>query len=103
MKRLFLLILSFMFLGGAVSTSAFYISSSLNIAGTQTSGGGESQSDILENDDQVTANAPTNDGYWTDSGNYATSFAGGSGTESDPYLIETPQQLARNTILQGKP
>ena len=42
----------------------------------------------------MTANAPTNDGYWTDSGNYATSFAGGSGTESDPYLISTPQQLA---------
>ena len=37
---IFLLVLSFMFLGGAVSTSAFYISSSLNIAGTQTSGGG---------------------------------------------------------------
>ena len=42
----------------------------------------------------MTANAPTNDGYWTDAGNYATSFAGGSGTESDPYLISTPQQLA---------
>ena len=42
----------------------------------------------------MTANAPTNDGYWTDSGNYATSFAGGSGTSSDPYLISTPQQLA---------
>ena len=42
----------------------------------------------------MTANAPTNSGYWTDSGNYATSFAGGSGTSSDPYLISTPQQLA---------
>ena len=40
------------------------------------------------------ANAPTNDGYWTDAGNYATSFAGGSGAENDPYLISTPQQLA---------
>ena len=40
MKRLFLLILSFIFLGGAVSGSAFYIHSSLNIADTQTSGGG---------------------------------------------------------------
>ena len=59
----------------------------------ETNGGGNSQSDILEND-EVTANAPTNSGYWTDSGNYATSFAGGSGTSSDPYLIETPQQLA---------
>ena len=42
----------------------------------------------------MTANAPTNDGYWTDAGNYATSFAGGTGTEDDPYLISTPQQLA---------
>mgnify|MGYP001622991989 CR=1 FL=1 len=56
-----------------------------------------------ENDDDVIANAPTNDGLWTDSGNYATSFAGGTGTSTDPYLIETPQQMARNTILQGKP
>ena len=40
MKRLFLLILSFMFLGGAVSSSAFYINSSLNAVDTQTSGGG---------------------------------------------------------------
>ena len=42
----------------------------------------------------MTANAPTNDGFWTDAGNYATSFAGGSGTSTDPYLISTPQQLA---------
>ena len=47
----------------------------------------------------MTANAPTNSGYWTDSGNYATSFAGGTGTEDDPYLIETPQQLARLAYL----
>ena len=47
----------------------------------------------------MTANAPTNSGYWTDAGNYATSFAGGSGTESDPYLISTPQQLARLAYL----
>ena len=47
----------------------------------------------------MTANAPTNSGYWTDAGNYATSFAGGSGTESDPYLISTPQQLAYLSVL----
>ena len=43
MKRLFLLILSFMFLGGAVSGSAFYISSSLNAVEHETSGGGNPQ------------------------------------------------------------
>ena len=47
----------------------------------------------------MTANAPTNSGYWTDSGNYATSFAGGTGIESDPYLISTPQQLAYLSVL----
>ena len=43
-----------------------------------------------------------NDGYpvfiqvekWSDIGNYATSYAGGSGTKEDPYLIETAEQLA---------
>ena len=90
-----------MFLGGAVSSSAFFINNGLQV--TETNRGGEFTTSENENLDDVTASAPTNDEYWTDSGNYATSFAGGSGTESDPYLIETPQQLARNTILQGKP
>ena len=31
--------------------------------------------------------------YWSDSGVRATSFAGGSGTSSSPYLISTPAQL----------
>ena len=31
--------------------------------------------------------------YWSDSGIRATSFAGGSGTSSSPYLISTPAQL----------
>ena len=97
MKRLFLLILSFMFLGGAVSSSAFYINNGLQV--TETNRGGEFTTSENENLDDVTANAPTNSGYWTDAGNYATSFAGGSGTESDPYLISTPQQLARLAYL----
>ena len=37
--------------------------------------------------------------YWTNEGNYADSFAGGSGTESDPYKIATPKQLARLAYL----
>ena len=31
--------------------------------------------------------------YWSDSGVRATSFTGGSGTSSSPYLISTPAQL----------
>ena len=91
MKRLLMIILSFVFLGGAVTGSALLFSG-CNYEQTE-SGGGNSQDDILESD-EVTANAPTNSGYWTDAGNYATSFAGGTGTEDDPYLISTPQQLA---------
>ncbi len=53
-------------------------------------GGGDSSNS--END--VIKNAPTNDDLWTDSGNYATSFAGGDGTEDDPYQIATAGQLA---------
>ena len=37
--------------------------------------------------------SPTNDGYWTDEGNYSTSFSG-LGTEANPYKISTQKQLA---------
>ena len=41
------------------------------------------------------ATQPTNtSGKWTDSGKRATSFGGGSGTASDPYLIKNAPQLA---------
>ena len=42
------------------------------------------------------ATSPTvsTSGSWTDSGRRGTSFGGGSGTESDPYLISNAQQLA---------
>ena len=33
--------------------------------------------------------------YWTDEGIVATAFAGGSGTEADPYEIATASQLAK--------
>ena len=38
-----MILLSFIFLGGAVSSSAFYINSSLNAVEHETSGGGNSQ------------------------------------------------------------
>ena len=38
-------------------------------------------------------------GLWTDSGNYATAFAGGSGTEASPYQIANGAQLARLAYL----
>ena len=36
---------------------------------------------------------------WTDEGNYATSFAGGDGSENNPWQIATPAQLARMAYL----
>ncbi len=86
-----------MFLGGAVSSSAFFINNGLQV--TETNRGGEFTTSENENLDDVTANAPTNDGHWTDPRKYATSFAGGSGTSTNPYLISTPQQLARLAYL----
>lgn len=44
------------------------------------------------------AGEPTNTSTeitWISDGNYATEFAGGTGDVTDPYLIETPEQLAR--------
>lgn len=38
--------------------------------------------------------AETQNSSWTDTGNYATSFASGSGTENDPYIIENAAQLS---------
>ena len=66
--------------------------SSLKYVCQRNNRGGESPNGNLEND--VTQNAPDNTDLWTDSGNYATSFAGGSGTESSPYQIATAGQLA---------
>lgn len=45
----------------------------------------------------VMANGPINSDSqitWITNGNYANSFADGTGTVDDPYLIETPEQLA---------
>ena len=51
-------------------------------------------------DNDVSKNAPTNDDLWTDSGNYATSFAGGDGqSEATAYQIATAEQLARLAYL----
>ena len=41
---------------------------------------------------------PRNSGNWTDAGNYADSFAGGTGTEADPYLISTGAELAKLAV-----
>ena len=53
----------------------------------------EGQKNMLSETEAATT--PTNtSGTWIDSGRRGTSFGGGSGTESDPYLISNAQQLA---------
>ena len=87
-----MILLSFLFLGTAV-TSGVLLSSD-NFSQSE-----ENNGDIDNNydgDTGATAEVPLNtDGTWlSEGGRFATSFAGGSGTENDPYQIETAAQLA---------
>ncbi len=91
MKRVLIYLLLFLFMGCSITGGAVLLT---NSSYSDNIGGGKSPN--LEND--VTQNAPTNDDLWTD-GHYADSFAGGSGTSSDPYLIGTSAQLARLAYL----
>ena len=91
-KKILVFLLSFLFLGTAV-TSGVLLSSD-NFSQSE-----ENNGDIDNNydgDTGATAEVPLNtDGTWlSEGGRFATSFAGGSGTESDPYEIETAGQLA---------
>ena len=88
MRRFLICLLSFLFIGCSIAGGAVLLS---NISVSDTTGGGNLSTD--END-EVTQNAPDNTDLWTDSGNYATSFAGGSGQEDDPYQIATAEELA---------
>ena len=87
MKRFLICLFSFLFIGCSIAGGAVLLS---NSSYSDEYRGGDSSNS--END--VTKNAPTNDDLWTDSGNYATSFAGGRGTSTSPYQIATAGQLA---------
>ena len=87
MKRFLICLFSFLFIGCSIAGGAVLLS---NSSYSDEYRGGDSSNS--END--ATKNAPTNDDLWTDSGNYADSFAGGTGTEEDPYQIATAEQLA---------
>ena len=91
MKRFLICLFSFLFIGCSIAGGAVLLS---NSSYSDNTGGGESSPD--END--VEKNAPTNSDLWTD-GHYADSFAGGDGSEDNPYLISTPEQLARLAYL----
>lgn len=86
MKRFLFSILSLIIFCTACFGGAFILSGCDKA--NEKAGGGFEESKIENNAS----------GNWTDSGNYASSFAGGNGRTS-PYLIETPQQLARMAYL----
>ena len=94
LKKVFIFLFSFLLIASATVAGGVLLSGSSYSVPVSESSGEEIQDN--ENLTNVTANAtePLNDGNWTDSGNYDTTFAGGTGTESDPYLISTARQLA---------
>ena len=90
-KKILIVLLSFLFLSTAFFSGVFL---SLNFPQSETAGGG--QEIIIGDGTNAASEVPLNtDGTWLSEGDrFATSFAGGSGTENDPYEIETAEQLA---------
>ncbi len=104
LKKVFIFLFSFLFIASATITSGVLLSgSSYSVPASEDAGGGFQDSENLEldsdegsteNENNVTSNAtePTNDDSWAN--HYADSFAGGTGSEADPYQIETAEQLS---------
>ena len=104
LKKVFIFLFSFLFIASATITSGVLLSgSSYSVPASEDAGGGIQDSENLEldsdegsteNENNVTSNAtePTNDDSWAN--HYADSFAGGTGSETDPYQIETAEQLS---------
>ena len=103
-KKILICLFSFLFIASASITSGVLLSgSSYSVPASEDAGGGIQDSENLEldsdegsteNENNVTSNAtePTNDDSWAN--HYADSFAGGTGSETDPYQIETAEQLS---------
>lgn len=51
---------------------------------------------IMSDETSISLKAGTEDNYWIE--HAASNYAGGTGTEADPYLIETPEQLAKLAV-----
>ena len=91
MKKFLYCLLVFLIIGSAVGGAVLFS----NLSYSDNRGG-----DFNTPQNSITATAPENTDLWTDSGNYATSFAGGDGqSEATAYRISTPEQLARLAYL----
>ena len=104
LKKVFIFLFSFLFIASATVAGGVLLSgSSYSVPVSESSGEEIQDSENLEldsdegsteNENNVTSNAtePTNDDSWAN--HYADSFAGGTGSEADPYQIETAEQLS---------
>ena len=96
LKKLFICLFSFLFIASATVAGGVLLSgSSYSVPVSESSGEEIQDNENLTNDNNnATSNAtePTNDDSWAN--HYADSFAGGTGSETDPYQIETAEQLS---------
>ncbi len=97
MKRFLLCLFTFLFVSVACVGSGLLLSINDSSYSENVGEGidNNENSDII--DDIEAYATPTNDSPWTS--HYANSFAGGSGTQSSPYLISNGAQLARLAYL----
>ena len=95
LKKVFIFLFSFLFIASATVAGGVLLSgSSYSVPVSESSGEEIQENENLTDDNNATSNAtePTNDDSWAN--HYADSFARGTGSPSDPYQIETAEQLS---------
>ena len=90
MKKFLLCLFSFLFISTASIGGGLIFAGCNQTHFEDAVGGGFDESQNENLDDEISSTAS---GYWTNSGNYSTSWSG-SGTSSSPYLISNEKELA---------
>lgn len=94
MKKIMMILMIFMFAFTCVGGSVFILADIP--AAVQEDKDKNASEDGGDNETSTTAS-----GYWSSSSYYDSSFEGGTGTSSDPYLISNAGQLARLAYLSN--
>ncbi len=94
MKKIMMILMVIMFAFTCVGGSVFILADIP--AAVQEDKDKNASEDSGDNETSTTAS-----GYWSSSSYYASSFEGGTGTSSDPYLISNAEQLARLAYLSN--
>lgn len=94
MKKIMMILMVIMFAFTCVGESVFILADIP--AAVQEDKDKNASEDSGDNETSATAS-----GYWSSSSYYASSFEGGTGTSSDPYLISNAEQLARLAYLSN--